>query len=119
MSDKDKLESPKERLQRLTHEFDQAMRDAVPEADVQHLIRQYQDIIRVHGSIHNPWAGAGQACAGPDMGELQQVDSTWEPCSLANLEREVGLNLDSVIRHITNQGFDLVVRATTTRGTPA
>ena len=118
MSNKDKLESPEERLERLTHEFDQAMRDAVPEADVQHLIRQYQDMLRVHQALHTPWPTRLEACEGADMGLPLEEGSTWKPCKLANMERDLEMGVLGTIRGLTMRGFDIVIRATTTRGTP-
>lgn len=120
MSDKDKLESPEERLERLTHEFDQAMRDAVPEADVQHLIRQYQDVLRVHQELHTPWPTRLEACEGADMGLPLEEGSTWKGSPMsANMERELEMGVLGTIRGLTMSGFDIVIRATTTRGTPA
>ena len=119
MSDKDKLESPEERLERATREFDQAMRDAVPEADVQSIIRQYQDVLRVHQALHTPWPTRLEACEGADMGLPLAGDSTWKPCKLANMERELEMGVLGTIRGLTMSGFDIVVQATTTRGTPA
>lgn len=106
-----------DRLRNAIEELKTARFQENPDTAITQQVQEWQGLVLVHTALHMANAGmSAEPCSGADLGEPQPVDSDWQPCRMATMERTAELNLVGHLRYITDQGLDLHIQARTTSG---
>lgn len=110
-----------DRLHKAASEYASAMAAANVDTVATKLAQEYQDVIRVHEVIHNPYMGKLEMCPGPFPWynpEEPAPPPPAEPCRLARLEIDAGGALTSFLHQTTRMGLIAHVSFNTTKGEP-